>query len=167
VFSDGAFENGRGTWGFFIQDSADDTRHVAGGDVPQDLIDFWIKTVGEQVITQVELFGVLMAKMFMKQRTTSRKIIYWIDNDAARDSLIRGYSDSAASLSLIYKFYQCERTTPSYLWFARVPSHSNIADAPSRGLAVATAKAFGAKLEHVCITEADKQDLKSLCGTAL
>jgi hypothetical protein len=159
VFSDGAFESGKATWGFFIHDCADNSRTVAGADVPQVLVDHWLSTVGTQVITQVELYGILLARLFLDRKTLSRKVIYFLDNDAARDSLIRGFSDSNSCLSMIYRFYKCEREDPGYVWFSRVPSHSNIADAPSRGLASETAKAFGAALVEAGIEHHELEGL--------
>jgi hypothetical protein len=145
VFSDGAFENAVATWGFFLVDTADNSRFVAGGQVPQHLVQFWISTVGEQIITQVELFAVLAARQFLGARCLGRKLLYFIDNDPARDSLIRGWSQSDASLSVIFEFYKHERASPSYIWFARVPSFSNIADEPSRVMVVQVAKLFHAQ----------------------
>ena len=146
IFSDGAFEDGKATWGFVIFDGATGAISVAGSTVPQELVLYWLATVGEQIITQVELFAVIAARLHLGIECKSRKVVYYIDNDAARDSLIRGFSESNASLSLIFLFYQLERSSASFLWFARVASHSNIADGPSRGEAVQVAKALNAKL---------------------
>ena len=146
VFTDGAFEQEKAEWGFFVHDCADDRRLVSGGVVPQSLADFWLSTVGDQIITQVELFAALAARIYLGERCAGRKVIYWIDNDPARDSLIRGFSPSLASLSVIYQFFEQERLWPSYVWFARVPSHSNIADGPSRGRAREVACEMSAEL---------------------
>ena len=75
----------------------------------------------------------LIARVYLAALAHNRKLLVFIDNDPARDSLIRGYSDSTASLALIYQYYDQERQWPSYPWFSRVPSYSNPADAPSRG----------------------------------
>jgi len=75
VFSDGAFENGVATWGFFLVDTSDNSRFVAGGQVPQHLVQFWISTVGEQIITQVELLAILAARKFLGARCLGRKLL--------------------------------------------------------------------------------------------
>ena len=149
VFTDGSFENRIGEWGFFIHDCSTAGRVVAGGCVPQPLIEFWLATVGDQVITQVELYAVLMARMYLSSNCLDRQVIYYIDNDPARDSLIRGFSESDASLTIILQFYLLERHWPSAIWFARVPSHSNLADRPSRGEVEQVAKEFGAAVVSV------------------
>lgn len=76
IFSDGSFEKGRGDWGFVVYDASDGTTEVAGSSVPQNLINHWLKVVGDQVITQVELYAVLAARTFLGGRTSGRKVIY-------------------------------------------------------------------------------------------
>ena len=162
VFSDGAFEQGHATWGFFILDTADDSCWVDGGAVDDNLSAVWLNAVGEQIITQVELYAVLMARTFLDKTAAGRKIIYFIDNDGARDALIRGFSESSASLSIIYQFYRQERDAPSSLWFARVPSHSNVSDAPSRGLVKQTAEEYGAQIVSTSLTTSTMQALLNI-----
>ena len=62
-----------------------------------------------------------------------RDALIFIDNNASKDALIRGISASSAS-SLMVKETRliCARYAIAP-WFDRVPSPSNIADAPSRG----------------------------------
>lgn len=151
-FSDGAFKQGCATGGFFIYDTAGDSCCVDGGTIEPNLTELGLNVVGEQIITQVELYAVLIARTFLDIATAGRKLIYFIENDGARDSLIRGFSDSLASLSIIYQFYRLERDSPSNLWFARVPSHSNVSDAPSRGLVTQTAAEYGAKIVSTSLT---------------
>ena len=146
IFSDGAFESGRATWGFFIFDASTIEAVVSGGSVPDALIKHWLTTVGEQIITQVELFAVLAARIHLADTCRSRKTDYYIDNDAASFSQIRGLSDSDASLSIVYLFFELEGKNASYLGFARVASHSNFADAPSRGNVQDAVRDFSARL---------------------
>eukprot|EP00971_Amphidinium_carterae_P069893 1382823-Amphidinium_carterae.1 len=47
-------------------------------------------------------------------------------------NLIRGSSHSQGSAELLQAFFQEELNSPSMAWYARVPSKSNPADAPSR-----------------------------------
>ena len=55
-----------------------------------------------------------------------------MDNDAARQGLIAGYSPSAASARLIGETWAADVSANALLWYARVASPSNPADAPSR-----------------------------------
>ena len=62
-----------------------------------------------------------------------RHVLLFVDNDAARHSLVAGYSPSLDSAALIT--YSAHQDTHLHLlqWVARVPSFSNISDGPSRG----------------------------------
>ena len=62
-----------------------------------------------------------------------RRTIWWVDNDAARYSLIKGSSSSLTMKDLCREFYRHEAVAPTFSWIERVPSPSNIADARSRG----------------------------------
>eukprot|EP00971_Amphidinium_carterae_P199115 3951599-Amphidinium_carterae.1 len=101
--------------------------------VPKVLTDEWKSVVGEQIITQVELYPVILVRWVMKLELAGRRLIWCIDNEPARFTLIKGSSPSRVSRRLAEVFYKVEATAPSYPWFARVPSFSNPADKPSRG----------------------------------
>ena len=58
---------------------------------------------------------------------------FFIDNDAARLGCVKGYSPSLPSAKLIGKVWLKMAELSVSPWFARVPTQSNIADAPSRG----------------------------------
>lgn len=73
-----------------------------------------------------------MIKHFFRKEFADRKIVFFIDNDAARIGLMQANSDSPTSQYLIEEYYSLEREFPSISWFARVASYSNIADEPSR-----------------------------------
>ena len=86
----------------------------------------------EQVIGQAEILPVLIAKSIWGDKLRNRKVIYFIDNDSARLALIKGYSPVLASLLLIMTSAQQDAELSSAPWYARVPTHSNPADEPSR-----------------------------------
>ena len=65
-------------------------------------------------------------------RWRGRRSILFVDNDAARHALIKGYTSSLASARLVASFWEGEAALASYCWVERVPSPSNIADGPSR-----------------------------------
>ena len=70
--------------------------------------------------------------MFAK-RLMKRRILHFVDNDAARDSIIGGYSRVAHSSALVSNFWLLEHRLECCSWFSRVPSFSNLSDGPSRG----------------------------------
>ena len=60
-------------------------------------------------------------------------MIFYIDNNVALDSFIRGTSNSGLARELIRSFERSESVDPARSWFTRDPSPSNPADGPSRG----------------------------------
>ena len=69
----------------------------------------------------------------MGNKWANRRLLFFVDNDSARDALVKAYSPSLASQNLVYAFFHEEMKEQSYPWLARVPSASNIADLPTRG----------------------------------
>ncbi|CAJ1408832.1 unnamed protein product [Effrenium voratum] len=132
IFTDGAWDNGVGGLGVVVVDTATDERLVLSGSVPQKLINYWKVKVGEQLICQIELFAVLWARWRFRDLIRDRRTIFWIDNESARFSLIKGVSPSLTMQCLVREFYLMDVEHPAFSWFERVPSSSNVADAPSR-----------------------------------
>ena len=46
---------------------------------------------------------------------------------------MKAYSKSEAIQKVLRNIVSIQAEAPAYVWYCRVPSHSNIADAPSRG----------------------------------
>ena len=62
-------------------------------------------------------------------------MLYFIDNEGAREVLIKGSSKSRTLLLLGILgsiFFEMENKDQSLTWLERVPSASNVADAPSK-----------------------------------
>ena len=79
------------------------------------------------------LLNAIMAFDLWAHLRRSRHIIFYIDNDGARYSLIKGYS-SSLSLSLLSRMLAVRlEELVCIQWFARVASASNLASFPSRG----------------------------------
>jgi hypothetical protein len=66
------------------------------------------------------------------ERFENRFNITFIDNDSARFGLINGYSPVMSSAKLINESWLEDARLSASSWFARVPTASNVADAPSR-----------------------------------
>ena len=60
-------------------------------------------------------------------------IILCIDSWPALDSLVKGDSSVRLWRELLLALENPEERLPMFLWVARVPSRSNMADPPSRG----------------------------------
>ena len=59
-------------------------------------------------------------------------VVHYIDNDAAKASMIRGYGATEVARRLVQKYVEHEERFQLKVWFARVPSFSNLSDGPSR-----------------------------------
>ena len=75
----------------------------------------------------------LVARYVWENRFRRRRVISFIDNDGARDVLIKGYAPGEHSANLAWHFWLRESALEAVTWFSRVPSDSNLADGPSRG----------------------------------
>ena len=56
----------------------------------------------------------------------------YIDNEASRLALIKAYSSTQMGNVIVQMFVASEDSSQWKVWFGRVCSYSNIADAPSR-----------------------------------
>eukprot|EP00971_Amphidinium_carterae_P103991 2059604-Amphidinium_carterae.2 len=63
---------------------------VAGGEVPQKLSEFWKKTVGTQIITQVDMLPVVLLWWECSRELAERSAIYYIDKEPARCTFTKG-----------------------------------------------------------------------------
>ena len=73
-----------------------------------------------------------MPEYFGQTRYREKRLIHFIDNEAAKSGLIKGTSPSKWSNEILDEFWQTESDIQCQSWFCRVPSPSNISDDPSR-----------------------------------
>eukprot|EP00971_Amphidinium_carterae_P329740 6462385-Amphidinium_carterae.1 len=71
-------------------------------------------------------------KLKLASVLAGRRVVIYIDNEGARLNLIKGSSSNRDCVSLLKEYFKSEVQSPTLTWFARVPSKSNPADAPSR-----------------------------------
>ena len=104
-----------------------------GARVGQELVDSWkTRDAQTQVIGQAELFPLLVARLTWGARLQGRKALYFVDNNAALQAMIRSYSPVLPSLELVMECLKWDLQAESSAWYARVPTECNPADAPSR-----------------------------------
>ena len=145
IYSDGAFESGKGTWGAFVYDPLDDKRWVFSGTVPEPLLQFWSATVGEQLICEIELFAYICIRWHLRHLLHKRYGLIFIDNESSRMTMIKRSSASNAMFLLVSLISLLDAVLPFSAWCERVPSASNPADLPSRDDAETLCQIFGAK----------------------
>ena len=94
--------------------------------VPKHIVDEW-KTGGiQQVITQVEAYPVLLAKELFGETWKGRRVISFIDNDAARFSLINCNSSSETVADKLMINCVLDSAHDLACWYERVASESSI-----------------------------------------
>ncbi|CAE7270489.1 unnamed protein product [Symbiodinium sp. CCMP2592] len=86
----------------------------------------------QKVINELESLVVLLSYALCKPLLQERQVMSYIDNEAARVTLLRMSSESQALTLLASACAVLEDQLAMVPWYARVPSRSNIADKPSR-----------------------------------
>ncbi|CAE7492473.1 unnamed protein product [Symbiodinium sp. CCMP2592] len=152
------------TFGVVVLDPFTSSKLVAGGRIPKTLVEFWKLDSPEQVIAQAEAFAVVLAREAFRNFIHGRRTIYFIDNEGAREVLIKGASKSRTLLLLGARFFEMENLDQSLTWLERVPSASNVADGPSRGEIAETAKVIGGTIVDL---QEKVEELGELCKSTV
>ena len=150
VFTDGASEGCIHTVGGVLIDQCSGPPQIFSGVVPASLTEAWGAEL-KHIIGPVELYAVILARSVWHKILCRRRCIYFVDNNSSMDCLIRGTSASRIFRELLLCFEKLELSGPSWPWFSRVASESNISDKPSRGRFDPVLDQLGAiKVKPVC-----------------
>ena len=131
IFTDGSWENGVAGIGAVVIDEYSGIYRVFAGKVEESLITLWTKQT-MHIICQIELHAMVFIRWSLREFLTYRRCIFFVDNDAARFSVIKGSNESLTMRSLVRAFLAYELTHPTFAWIERVASVSSPADSPSR-----------------------------------
>ena len=101
--------------------------------VSRAVVSEWSKDL-KHVIGPVEAYAVSAARLLWHQRLAGQHVVFHVDNYGAMDVFVKGSSASKHIRDILLAFEKCESTHPAWPWFSRVPSASNCADDPSRGV---------------------------------
>ena len=85
------------------------------------------------VIFEAELLAVLLAIKIWSSVLAAQQVVCYIDNNSARDVSISGVARNECATVLLENLISEEMNCSAYMWYARVPSPSNLSDGPSRG----------------------------------
>lgn len=131
IFTDGAVDDERVTVGavMFRHGSPPE---VFGVVVPPEVEALWRSAKDEQVIAQAELVPVFLALLVWRAKLSGQYVIWWLDNDGARQNLINGYSGSTRSARIVDDTILLSSIMNTFSWYARVPTECNVADMASR-----------------------------------
>ena len=99
--------------------------------VPRKLMEDALKTSANPIY-ELELLPVMVAFVLWGSWIKSTHTVVYLDNDAARAALCRGYGSTITAQNIVQCTMNAECRLELKTWFARVPTHSNLADGPSR-----------------------------------
>ena len=133
LYSDGAVEDGRMTYGAVLFWPCGVRSEFIMGEVPAIAAAAWARLGLKHAVAQTELYPVLLSKVVWHSPLRGQRLICFTDNEVVREALISGASRHLATRGLLTAIAAVDSAIASATWIARVPSRSNPADAPSRG----------------------------------
>ena len=133
IFTDGACEPDQalGSVGGVILDQSGKCINFFGEQVPASLMEK-LMARSKNPIHDLEVLPIFLAATLWGGMFKAGQVVYYVDNESARMAYIRGSGETPMSSAVISRFVILESQFQHKVWFARVPSHSNLADAPSR-----------------------------------
>ena len=133
IFTDGACEPDQalGSVGGVILDQSGKCINFFGEQVPASLMEK-LMARSKNPIHDLEVLPIFLAATLWGGVFKAGQVVYYVDNESARMAYIRGSGETPMSSAVISRFVILESQFQHKVWFARVPSHSNLADAPSR-----------------------------------
>ena len=99
--------------------------------LPHDLAEKLLQGKSK-VINELESIAVLLLFILAREFLRGKHVMCYLDNEAARITLLKLTSDSEALTLLSNACALLEQELEMIPFYARVPSKSNVADAPSR-----------------------------------
>ncbi len=132
IFTDASWEDQSGGLGAVVIDTVGGRVAIYSGQIADTLKHHWLKEGGDHLICQLELYVMVSLRRSLKNFLHNRRTMWWVDNEAARFSLIKGQSGNESMNRLVRQYFHFDSDCPTYGWIERVPSFSNPADAPPR-----------------------------------
>ena len=138
VFTDGACEPSptgalEGTIGGVLLDAPNGKYEYFMATIRPEMMER-LQRLSANPICQVELLAVLASLCLWRFSLADRPAVVWVDNEATRAALIKACSSQAHVAEILAVVTRLETSTQCRCWFERVPSASNVADPPSRGI---------------------------------
>ena len=117
--------------GILLDAAAAGSEHF-GGIVDDKIVRGWLAEGNKQrAIHQAEVYPALIALELWAERLRGRRVLLFVDNDAAKECLIKGTTRPKSSPKLVSDFWCRAAEYELYIWVERVASAANPADAPS------------------------------------
>ena len=153
IFSDGAYEEQRGdeagTIGGVVLDPWTRQYHWYAMAV-SPLALAALRRSSENPIVTIELVAIQVGLFLFSAILAERPIIGFVDNEPGRHAIIRGTSGPVEAASVVQEICDLEIAHKLLCYWARVPSPSNLADDPSRGITPAPLPGWPAPQRALC-----------------
>ena len=134
VFTDGACEGEEqrvgSVGGVLVSPNGQCAEHFSSK-VPMSFMDVALEE-SENPIYVLELLPLFISIKLWGLTLRSTHVVFFLDNDAARAALCKGYGGTALAQKIVQDIMCEECRLELKSWYARVPSHSNVSDGPSR-----------------------------------
>ena len=134
LFTDGAFEQGVASIGGVLCDGWCQPLQYFGCQVPGVVTSQWLSMGCEHPIIQAELLAAAVSLQYWKDILQGSNTCVWVDNEVVRFGVINGSIRPESAMTILNSMLHLEAACDVNVWVCRVPSHSNPADGPSRGL---------------------------------
>ena len=131
VFTDGAFEQGRGTVGGILYDSQGCALEFFSLEIAKDVMDLLLAN-SKNPIYELEVLPVAISLALRAHRMKARQVLAFLDNSAALVAFLKGSGATALASNMVRHAMQLESDNALVSWYSRVPSASNPADKPSK-----------------------------------
>jgi hypothetical protein len=103
-----------------------------GVSVVHSLVKEWQEEGKRQLVTEAELYPVLLTKMHWHLELAGKSVLFFTDSNPAKFCVIKGASTSQACTNIVRSIHGLNTQIQSKDWYTRVPTKSNPADSISR-----------------------------------
>ena len=134
IYTDGAYEPGNelpGSIGGVLVDPQGNPVEMFGEYLPEDFMNSFLE-YSDHPIYELEILPLVVALHLWSPVLLGSPVVFFLDNNAARSAFIRAVGATKPAQHLVDLFISREERLRILSWFGRVPTHSNISDAPSR-----------------------------------
>ena len=118
--------------GVLVDKSGNPISHF-GFVIPEDIVSTWGPADKQQYIFEAEVLPFAVALHVWRRELAGKCLFVFIDNEAAMGAWISGNADSRVARKILHNGAMMESLIDAHPYFARVPTHSNVGDDPSRG----------------------------------
>ena len=136
IFTDACYERNAESWrsgvGGVLYDANAESWRYFSLEVSDALLAILGESAKEQLIFEVETLAAVIAYILWTPLLASKFCLMFVDNEGTKFSMVKGFSENVCVCNLVQKFALHESEAHILSWISRVPSHSNVADGPSR-----------------------------------